>query len=95
MQSAQDLMWTSIWLMGILLVGVFALIIALKLRGRPRKSEPEHPFTLGQLRRLRDEGEITEAEFQSMRAAMLRQIGARVPDTTTPPPPPLHEEHGN
>lgn len=80
MRGAQDLMWTSVWLMGILLIGMFGLIIALKLRKRPRPAEPQQPFSIGQLKRMRETGDITEAEFQSMRSVILRQMGARVTD---------------
>lgn len=98
MQGAQDLMWTSAWLMGILLVGMFGLILALKLRKRARPDEPQQPFSIGELRRMREAGDITEAEFQSMRAAILRQMGARVTDEGSsaprPPAPPREGPEG-
>ena len=69
---------------GLLVVGVIVLGSAVwYYRRRLLKSGDMGdaiPWTLDDLGRMRDGGEITEEEYKSLRAAMIGSYGARVPD---------------
>lgn len=56
-----------------------ALLVARMVRRRLGESDSGQPFTLQDLRELRKQGMITEAEFQTMRAAVLGRFAADEP----------------
>lgn len=68
--------WIIVVCSVILLVGL-GLLVGVWLYGRRwlKEASPEdsrEPWTLHDLRQLRDSGQISETEFQAMRAAMIR-----------------------
>lgn len=73
----------GLWL---ILAAAFAIagfyVIAVVTRRWARRQGLPPPFTLAELRDLRARGQITEAEFASLRQALLEQA-ARGSDSTT------------
>jgi hypothetical protein len=64
-----------LWLAGgaVLIAGLFiaAWAVTRWMRTRVTRDDESVPFTLEDLRRLREQGQISEIEFKTMRAAML------------------------
>lgn len=57
---------------GLIVAGaIVVFVVRRNLRGAARTQDP---FTLGDLRTLRESGQITEHEYESMRAAILGKI---------------------
>jgi hypothetical protein len=68
-----------------------ALLVARVVKQRLSTEDSPQPFTLQGLRELRAQSAITEAEFQSMRAAILGHYASPTPDEPTRDP----ETHGH
>lgn len=72
--------YVSIWVWGGVLIGVAlgALFIMLAIRKRmmDRSSGIDQPFTLQNLRELRANRQISETEFQTLRAQMIASAKA-------------------
>ena len=89
-QDAELLFNDMLPLLGILTVVVLLLgAIALFLRARSRslKKEASVGYTLSDLRRMLDSGELTQEEFQNAREAMISSLR----DTPTTDPGPYEE----
>ncbi|MBN1491811.1 MAG: SHOCT domain-containing protein [Phycisphaerae bacterium] len=73
--AAGDLLWRSVVFSG-LLVGLIVLMLAARYYHRLIDEPPEtsEPWTLADLRRLRADGELTEEEYDRLRAAMIAGI---------------------
>ncbi len=57
-------------------IGAIAIMFTLMRLSRVRRSrEAAPPFTLGDLRGMRSRGEISEREFQALRAQVLHMSG--------------------
>lgn len=66
-----NLLWTTlILLLGAVLFFSAALVLGRYFRRRMNDPVPE-PFTLHDLRRLAESGQITNAEYETLRAAMI------------------------
>ncbi|MBM4009634.1 MAG: hypothetical protein FJ285_08595 [Planctomycetes bacterium] len=62
-------------LLSVLAAVIVGGIIIYLVRNWARRSDDSMPgFTLGDLRELRENGEITEAEFKAARNAMISQV---------------------
>lgn len=64
----------------------FAAVVA--VRKWARREVRAEAFTIQDLRDLRARGQITEAEFVAMRAALLQEMGLPMPPDAQPPAPP-------
>ena len=62
-----------LWLGGILLLIVTAVAVAIYMRRGIRSSgqDGEPPFTLEDLRRMRDAGEVTQTEFDALKRRII------------------------
>ena len=62
-----------LWLTGVVAVVVLAVVILSFLRARVRRSKlsAQAPFSLAQLRRLRDQGELTCSEYEVLKRRVL------------------------
>lgn len=69
--GVEALLWTAVTAAG----SVLALLMLAWYRRRMRRGdEPSGPvFTLEEIKRLRDRGEITLAEYEALRAKVLEQ----------------------
>lgn len=78
---------TTIAVLGSLFVAllVIGLIVSRIARRRLERHDQPEPFTLHDLRRMRDCGQITEREFDAMRAGLLKR--ARAPASPPAGPP--------
>lgn len=84
---SEVLTWLLVAL-GIMVLGAtVAMILYRRLMRRWRNTTPPTGFTLDQLRQLRDQGQLTEQEYQRARQAVLAQIrsliGKSLSDTDT------------
>lgn len=83
--------WWSLAILSAIVLGA-VLVIAVLLhwyRSRSRRREEDTtapPFTLQDLRDLRARGELSETEFQQLRAAMLAEAGASASRPEAEPP---------
>ena len=69
------------WLFGLLMLVSLAAVIALYFRRRLRSNGLDSGgFSLAELRRLRNRGELTVPEYEALRDRMLR----RQPDSSRP-----------
>ena len=77
MPQTSEPLWYIVW---ITLIGVggmlIGLIIARVLKKRLRREEPAQAFTLDDLRQMRARGQITGAEYEAMRAAIIADVTA-------------------
>lgn len=65
---AQILIWSGV-LMGLVIVLAIVMVIARRRSGsQPAQSAP---FTLGELRKLRDQGQLTDEEYQRTRDRLV------------------------
>jgi hypothetical protein len=84
MSQASDLLWYIAWLtvLGVAAI-VVAFLIARAVKRRLGREPHVEPFTIQDLRRMRDTGSITSQEYEAMRAALVAQMGA---DSSAPGP---------
>jgi acyl-coenzyme A synthetase/AMP-(fatty) acid ligase len=81
--NSLNLLWmTALLMIGAVIALVGGMLIARRLRSRAADSTPAAAFTLQDLRRLRDSGQISEVEFESMRAAMIGNLRSPRPSDT-------------
>lgn len=64
-------LYAGLWVMVAAVLAVAGLRAALALREWARREQRAEPFTLQDLRELRARQQISEAEFQALRAAVL------------------------
>ncbi|UCG15995.1 MAG: SHOCT domain-containing protein [Phycisphaerales bacterium] len=78
-------LWVAVLLGAILLLAVFVYVYRSRVRGGDVGAGPE--FSLQDLRVLRERGDLTEAEFDHLRANLLADVrdGRRAPDGTDGP----------
>lgn len=69
----QVLFWGAVLMAAALLLG--GGVVALRRRAVSREDESPQIFSLGELRRMRDSGEITEEEFESLRTRVIAHLG--------------------
>ena len=81
-----DLLMALGWLVVICLI-VVAVGVVIYKRFSPNLNRPDMPatFSLADLRSMRDEGQITEEEFQRARAKVIGENQALAADTSSPP----------
>jgi hypothetical protein len=76
MRNISELLW-SILLITVIGVGALLIVVAARTyRKRMRSEAPDEPFTLQELRELRAAGDITQAEYEAMRAAIVARADA-------------------
>lgn len=70
------------WLLVIVIAAAAVVVLAMILRRKLLGGEetPDQPFTLGELRRLKAEGKITEEEFTRARAGIIAHSSAVLAD---------------
>lgn len=86
MRDLGDVYWSA-GLLLILALAMFAgLFVARALRSRFGGTEASAPFTLQDLREMRSAGQITQEEYDTMRAGLLGQMGR--PSAPRPPEDP-------
>lgn len=68
--------------------GVIGYFVSRVIRRQLERSAAQAPFTLGDLRRMRDSGALTQSEYAAMRSSLfgLPAEGARPSDGAAPPP---------
>ena len=79
MPQTSELLWPIVL---ITVFGVGALLIALVLRAfrnRLRDQTPAEAFTIQELREMLEAGDITQREFEAMRAAIVGRTAAESP----------------
>lgn len=64
-KAFEVLLWFGVYVLLMLVAGVFLFWLRKRLRRRP--VEGEEVFTLEQLRRLRDEGELSAGEYDLLK----------------------------
>ncbi|MEP0846364.1 MAG: SHOCT domain-containing protein [Phycisphaerae bacterium] len=81
---------TQIAVIGVVAIsaGVMGYFVSRAIRRRLERSAAQAPFSLNDLRRMRDSGELTQAEYAAMRSSLfgLPTDGARSAERTAPPP---------
>ena len=65
-----------LWIMLAAILGIGGVSVAVAVRRWSRREEPSTAFTLQDLREMRAQGEISEAEYATLRAALLGQVAA-------------------
>ncbi len=82
--AVSDLMWRIVWITAAGLAALLAAFIVGRLIRRNLSASSQQPaFTIQDLREMRDAGQISEREYQAMRAAI---IGQAAPSSEPPPP---------
>ena len=83
-QGLSDQSTDILWSLGYLALAVLALVVvSLALRKLLlRQQTPEAGLTLGELRKMRDSGQLSDEEFEAARQAVIAQAGGG----TGPPP---------
>ncbi|MBN1845708.1 MAG: hypothetical protein JW810_08505 [Sedimentisphaerales bacterium] len=76
--NAEDMLWIGSILALLLLGGVAAMVWVRRRFGKTLESDPtgNTPFTLEQLRLMRQEGQISEQEYQNLRTRVIEESGA-------------------
>lgn len=96
MPQTSELLWYIAW---ITVIGVSAMLLALAVsrmfRKRLRRETRTEAFTLQDLRGMRDAGDITQQEYEAMRATIIGEMTTDLPSPsagkTVPPPGPDSE----
>ena len=77
MPRTTELLW---YILGIGVIGVGTLLLGILagrlVRKRLRSDQPTEPFTIQDLREMREREEITPQEYQAMRAAIIGRLKA-------------------
>lgn len=83
-------LYVGLWVMLAAVLAIGGLRIAVVIRRRLHAAESPPPFTLQDLRDMRARQEITEQEFNALRAGLLAQLRRAdvAPGTTAPQQPP-------
>lgn len=79
MANTGGLFWTGLWLLLAAIAAFIGVGVARTLRSRYGRDQAGTDFTLEDLRRMRDDGRITESEHAAMRAAILGSFADRPP----------------
>jgi hypothetical protein len=82
----QAIFWLLL-LMGLVLAGFFGVVI---LRRRLKEDQPTNPaetFTLGDLRQLLRQGQITQAEYDTLHDQIVHALKPKDKPTEGNPPP--------
>lgn len=94
MLNTADILSIFLWISGAAVAAIVGLFVARAVRNWSRSQEAADPFTIQDLREMRERGEISQAEFESMRGAILGRYAdneatetAEAADESTPPPP--------
>lgn len=74
-------LWGAV-LLGLIALGIVGAYVARAVRERMQQPPTAEPFTLQDLRAMRDRGDLTPAEYETMRAGLL----GRVLPSKSPPP---------
>jgi hypothetical protein len=61
------------------------MLMRLRRRFAPRREEPSVDFDMADLHRLRDTGQLSEAEFERVRTGVLARHAARAAQTKPAP----------
>ena len=75
------------WLLFVIAAIAVGVVIVAYVRRWARRDEPVHTFTFQDLRDMRTRGDITEAEFNAMRGALLADLSVEQPPDPGPAPP--------
>lgn len=70
------LLWGAILIVAIVLLGFVALHLRRRLMNEPASDAGEDHWSLQSLREMRKAGQISEEEFQTLRAGLISQFGA-------------------
>lgn len=93
MSPASQLLWYILWISvvgigAVLIAVILSRVLAKRLRGQTRTQA----FTIHDLRQMRGRGEITEQEYQAMRATVIEHAvgdsptsASTRPDAQSPP----------
>ena len=73
--------WGAV-LLGLVALGIVGAYFARAVRERMQQPPSAEPFTLQDLRAMRDRGDITAVEYETMRAGLL---GRALPPKSPPP----------
>lgn len=94
MSSASDLFLLLIGISAVLILLIIGGLVCVRLvRGRTAAAaESGEPFSLQDLRDMRAAGQITDREFESMRAALLGRLTAPKPTRDATPVDPQGDE---
>lgn len=79
------------WLIFTIAVILAGLIVVFAVRRWAAREVKTETFTIQDLREMRKRGEISEQEFQSMRAAILAEMDVRIPSETLSREPPMDD----
>lgn len=93
MKSTSDAFWLGAILLGMGIAAVVGILVVRGLFIRMRQSEDSPPFTLQDLREMRDNGEISASEYQSMRQAMIGSVDRPTPGKQPPSKPDTLEDN--
>lgn len=89
MPQTNELLW-SVVLLTVLGVGALLLVfVARAYRKHVGRTPQTQTFTIQDLRELRDAGDITQQEYEAMRAVVIGQATAE-PETSDAKDPPAH-----
>lgn len=87
MEFGQAIFWLLL-LMGLVLGGFFAVIFLRKRLKEDRPTSMAEAFTLGDLRQMLRNEQITQAEYDHLREQMVQEIKAKKDDPGPFPPNP-------
>ncbi len=91
--SVDVLFWSGVLLLAVVALFVFALVLRRHLAAGSVGEQGHDTFALSDLRRMRDQGLMTEEEFQRAREKVLASFAT--PSNTTPAAPPAQDEPDN
>lgn len=88
----QGMLITVLVLVGVLVLGAIIIAAAAKWRTRPASVDLSASDQLAQFRQMRERGEISEAEFQRLRAVLAEQMRHDLHvKPSRPPAPPVDQ----
>ncbi|MFH1748193.1 MAG: SHOCT domain-containing protein [Planctomycetota bacterium] len=74
---------TGLWIMLAAILGIGGVSVVMAVRRWSRREEASTAFTLQELREMRAQGEISEAEYATLRDALLGQAAVDSTPTDT------------
>ena len=96
MPQANELLWSTVLIAAIGVGALLIVLVARAFRRRMRSNQNTETFTIQDLRNLRDAGDITQQEYEAMRAAVIGQITGDSPtDDDQGPVPPRAPDAGD
>ncbi|MBU0637782.1 MAG: SHOCT domain-containing protein [Planctomycetes bacterium] len=91
MPSANDMLAAFLWVSVAALAAIAGMVVIRTVRNWARRDEVTAPFTIQDLREMRARGELSDEEYEAMRAAILGHYTTGEPAA---PAPAGRDEHG-